>query len=56
MIDDTVCEHVGTLFEYIDHHYDHGEDHYPLAHNPVTRSLREWGSAVSSGRVAISAL
>src|SRR5258708_18796669 len=36
VIDDTLCEHVGTLFEYIDRHYDHGEDRYPLAHNPVT--------------------
>ncbi|MHB8753184.1 MAG: transposase [Aggregatilineales bacterium] len=36
VIDDTLCEHVGTLFEYIDRHYDHGEDSYPLAHNPVT--------------------
>jgi len=36
VIDDTLCEHVGSLFEYIDQHYDHGEDRYPLAHNPVT--------------------
>src|SRR5579864_5033326 len=36
VIDDTLCEHVGTLFEYIDRHYNHGEDSYPLAHNPVT--------------------
>lgn len=36
VIDDTLCEHVGSLFEYIDRHYDHGEDRYPLAHNPVT--------------------
>lgn len=36
MIDDTLCEHVGTVFEYIDRHYNHGEDSYPLAHNPVT--------------------
>lgn len=35
-IDDTLCEHVGTVFEYIDRHYNHGEDSYPLAHNPVT--------------------
>jgi hypothetical protein len=34
--DDTLCEHVGSLFEYIDQHYDHGDDRYPLAHNPVT--------------------
>jgi len=35
-IDDTLCEHVGSLFEYIDRHYNHGEATYPLAHNPVT--------------------
>jgi hypothetical protein len=36
ILDDTLCEHVGGLFEYIDHHYNHGDDTYPLAHNPVT--------------------
>jgi len=36
VLDDTLCEHVGSLFEYIDHHYNHGDDTYPLAHNPVT--------------------
>ncbi len=36
VLDDTLCEHVGSLFEYIDHHYDHGGNTYPLAHNPVT--------------------
>jgi DDE superfamily endonuclease len=36
ILDDTLCEHVGSLFEYVDHHYNHGEDTYPLAHNPVT--------------------
>jgi len=35
-LDDTLCEHVGSLFEYIDRHYNHGDDTYPLAHNPVT--------------------
>ena len=35
IIDDTLCEHVGDLFEYVDRHYNHGEDTYPLAHNPV---------------------
>src|SRR5439155_1480112 len=24
------------LFEYVDRHYNHGDDTYPLAHNPVT--------------------
>src|SRR3990172_3138381 len=35
-IDDSLCEHVGSLFEYVDRHYNHAEDSYPLAHNPVT--------------------
>jgi len=36
VLDDTLCEHVGSLFEYIDRHYHHGDDTYPLAHHPVT--------------------
>ena len=36
ILDDTLCEHVGSLFEYIDHHYNHGDQTYPLAHNPIT--------------------
>src|SRR5438093_2333480 len=36
ILDDTLCEHVGSLFDYVDHHYNHGEDTYPRAHNPVT--------------------
>jgi SRSO17 transposase len=36
ILDDTLCEHVGSLFDYIDRHYNHGDDTYPLAHNPVT--------------------
>ena len=35
-IDDTLSEHVGTLFEYIDKHYNHGNNTCPLAHNLVT--------------------
>jgi hypothetical protein len=35
-LDDTLCEHVGSLFEYVDRHYDHAENRYPLAHNLVT--------------------
>lgn len=35
-IDDSLCEHVGSLFEYVDRHYDHANDGYPIAHNPVT--------------------
>ena len=29
-IDDTLCEHVGSLFEYVDRHYNHGDGQYPL--------------------------
>jgi len=36
ILDDTLCEHVGSLFDYVDHHDNHGDDTYPLAHNPVT--------------------
>lgn len=35
-IDDTLCEHVGSLFDYVDRHYNHSDRTYPLAHNPVT--------------------
>jgi hypothetical protein len=36
MLDDTLCEHVGSLFDDVDRHDNHGEDTYPLARNPVT--------------------
>jgi hypothetical protein len=36
VIDDTLCEHVGSLFDYVDRHDNHGDGTYPLAHNPVT--------------------
>jgi len=36
VIDDTLCEHVGSLFDDVDRHDHHGEGTYPLAHNPVT--------------------
>jgi len=35
-IDDTLCEHVGSLFDYVDNHYNHSNGEYPLAHNLVT--------------------
>ena len=35
-LDDTLAEHVGSLFEHIDRHYNHGNNSYPLAHNLVT--------------------
>ena len=36
IVDDTLCEHVGTLFAYVDQHYNHGDGSYPTAHNLVT--------------------
>src|SRR4030042_47350 len=35
-MDATLWEQVGDLFGYIDRHYNHSDDTYPLAHNPVT--------------------
>ena len=35
-LDDTLCEHVGSLFDSGDRHDHHGDDTYPLAHHPVT--------------------
>jgi DDE superfamily endonuclease len=37
VLDDTWCEHVGSLFEPVDRHDHHGDGPYPLAHHPVTR-------------------
>ncbi len=34
--DDTLCEHVGDVFDHVARHYDHCNSTYPLAHNPVT--------------------
>jgi DDE superfamily endonuclease len=36
ILDDTLCEHVGNLFAYVDRHSNHGDGPSPLAHNPVT--------------------
>jgi SRSO17 transposase len=36
VLDDTLCEHVGSLFAFVDRHYNHTDSTYPLAHNPVT--------------------
>lgn len=36
VIDDTLFEHVGSLFDHIAKHYNHGDSTYPIAHNPVT--------------------
>ena len=36
VLDDTLCEHVGSLFDHVDRHDNHGDGTYPLAHNPVT--------------------
>jgi DDE superfamily endonuclease len=35
-LDDTLCEHVGSLFDHVDRHYNHSDGTYPVAHNPVT--------------------
>ena len=35
-LDDTLLEHVGSLFEYIAKHYNHSNGTYPMAHNLVT--------------------
>ena len=37
MLDETLGEPVGKLFDSVDRHDDHGDDTYPLAHHPVTR-------------------
>ena len=43
ILDDTLCEHVGSLFEYVDRHYNHCNQHYPDAHNLVTsQSIEDW--------------
>lgn len=36
VLDDTLCEHVGSLFDHVDCHYNHSDGTYSLAHNPVT--------------------
>jgi DDE superfamily endonuclease len=36
VIDDTLCEHVGSLFDDVDCHDNHRDGTYPLAHHPVT--------------------
>jgi hypothetical protein len=36
VLDDTLCKHGGSLFEYVDRHDNHGDGTYLLAHNPVT--------------------
>jgi hypothetical protein len=36
LVDDTLCEHGGSLFAYVDRHYTHSDASYPLAHTPVT--------------------
>jgi SRSO17 transposase len=40
ILDDTLCEHVGSLFDYVERHYNHSDDSYPLAHNLVTSYYR----------------
>ena len=36
VLDDTLCEQVGSLFDCVDRHDHHGDSTYPLAHSPVT--------------------
>jgi DDE superfamily endonuclease len=36
LLDDTLCAQVGSLFDDVDRHYNHGEGTYPLAHHPIT--------------------
>ena len=36
VIDATLCDHVGSLFDHVDRHDHHGDGTYPLAHHPVT--------------------
>ena len=36
VLDDTLCEHVGSLFDHVDRHYNHRDGTYPVAHNLVT--------------------
>jgi DDE superfamily endonuclease len=36
VLDDTLCEHVGSLFDHVDRHDNHSDGTYPLAHHPVT--------------------
>jgi hypothetical protein len=36
VIDDTLCEQVGSLFDHVDRPYNHSDGTYPLAHTPVT--------------------
>lgn len=36
IFDDTLCEHVGSMFEFIDRHYNHSNHTFPLGHNLVT--------------------
>jgi hypothetical protein len=35
-LDDTRCEHVGSLFDDVDRHDNQGDGTSPLAHHPVT--------------------
>jgi SRSO17 transposase len=40
ILDDTLCEHEGSLFEHVERHYNHSTQTYPLAHNLVTSFYR----------------
>jgi hypothetical protein len=36
VLEDTLCEHVGSLLDQVDRHDHHGDGTSPLAHHPVT--------------------
>ena len=36
VLDDTLCEHVGSLLDHVDRQDNHGDGTDPLAHHPVT--------------------
>ncbi len=55
LIDDTLCEHVGSLFEHVARHYDHTDNTFPIAHNPVT-SHYVGGSPFSGRLTSVSPL
>ena len=56
VIDDTLCEHVGSLFDYVDRHYNHSDGTYPLAHNPGHQLLCQWPGALPPGPAPLSPL
>jgi hypothetical protein len=56
IFDDTLCEHVGRMFDYVDHHYNHGDATYPLAHKSCHVLLCQWPRAFSRRPPAVLGL